>query len=105
MTFQPADIIQSYEVNERHKQTAYGRGKIESEIRKDKREPQEDPLGSYYQGRFLERWRETGGFGPSDAINILAEDSWEIATSYVRHEIPYIIFKRPRGSGLSPVLE
>jgi hypothetical protein len=99
LTWQTEEYIMDYEVNERYKVKVAGRGEIQEEIRKEKRKPEKDPLGSYYQEKFIERWRETGGFGPSDAIDVLAMDGWEIATSFVSYEYnePHIIFKRPRG--------
>lgn len=103
LTWQSGDYIMSYRVNERRKVEVAGRGEIQEEIRKAKSKPEKDPLGSYYQEKFIERWRETGGFGPSDAINILAMDDWEITTSFVRYEnVTSIIFKRQKGQNPPP---
>lgn len=103
------DNITRYEVNERQKISVQGRGAIQNEIRemeKMKKEPERDPLNSYYEDKFMERWRETRGFGPFDAIDVLAKDSWEVVTSVAYIEGAYnrlfIIFKRQKGQNPPP---
>jgi hypothetical protein len=103
------DNIMRYEVNKRRKMSVQGRGAIQNEMRemkKMKREPERDPLNSYYEDKFMERWRETGGFGPFDAIDVLTKDSWEVVTSVAYIEDVYnrlfIIFKRQKGQNSPP---
>ena len=120
LSFRPAmrlDLrfyLEYCQVNPRHHVDSKLRQDVERQRRK--KEPDRDPLNSYYEKRFLERFNETGGFGESDAINILAEDNWEIVSSTglysemgynAGHAVKEIIFKRPKGASpeLPPAIQ